>query len=194
MGSMWRNAMRYLGLAPDDEFEEYDDEPERQAGPQSRGAMAPQPVTRQPIQAVPQPRSPQVQPVHDEVRAQPMAAVRPLPLSNGPDAITPTVQQRETVRPRTPPATARTSVVLPKTFGDAQEVADRFKSNQPVIMNLQGIDRDLARRLIDFASGLCYGLAGQMDRVAKDVFLLTPADVHVPDEEMRRLKGRVDES
>ena len=38
MGSMWRNAMRYLGLAPDDEFEEYDDEPERQAGPQSRGA------------------------------------------------------------------------------------------------------------------------------------------------------------
>jgi cell division inhibitor SepF len=120
-----------------------------------------------------------------------MAAVRPLPV--GPDAITPTVQ-REPVRARTAPTTAKTSVVLPKSFGDAQEVADRFKSNQPVIMNLQGLDRDIARRLIDFASGLCYGLAGQMDRVAKDVFLLTPADVQVPDEEMRRLKGRVDES
>jgi cell division inhibitor SepF len=191
MGSMWRNAMRYLGLAPDDEFEDYDDESER-PGPANRNQGPPQAVSRQPIQAVPQPRSAQVQPVHDEVRVQPMAAVRPLPVG-ATDAITPTVQ-REAVRSRTPPTAAKTSVVLPKTFGDAQEVADRFKSNQPVIMNLQGLDRDVARRLIDFASGLCYGLAGQMDRVAKDVFLLTPADVQVPDEEMRRLKGRVDES
>lgn len=191
MGSMWRNAMRYLGLAPDDEFEEYDDEPERHVGPASRNQGAVQPVTRQPIQAVPQPRGAQSQPLQDDVRPQPMAAVRPLPL--GTDAITPTVQ-REVVRPRPAPATAKTSVVLPKTFGDAQDVADRFKANQPVIMNLQGLDRDVARRLIDFASGLCYGLAGQMDRVAKDVFLLTPADVQVTDEEMRRLKGRVDQS
>ena len=91
------------------------------------------------------------------------------------------------------PSLAKPNVVLPQSFGDAQEVADRFKANQPVIMNLQGLERDLARRLIDFASGMCYGLSGQMDRVAKDVFLLTPADVQVPDEEMRRLKGRADE-
>ena len=84
--------------------------------------------------------------------------------------------------------------MAPTSFDQAQELGDHYKSGTPVILNLQGVERDLTRRMVDFASGLCYGLAGQMDRVAKDVFLLTPADVHVPDEEMRRLKGRVDES
>jgi cell division inhibitor SepF len=124
-------------------------------------------------------------------RQEAMASVRPLPIPN--NEVTPS-PAREVVRPRSAPAFARPNVVLPRSFTDAQEVADRFKGNQPVIMNLQGLDRDLARRLIDFASGLCYGLSGQMDRVAKDVFLLTPADVQVPDEEMRRITGRVNDS
>jgi cell division inhibitor SepF len=118
-----------------------------------------------------------------------MASVRPLPITNHDS--TPPIQ-REVVRPRPAPSFARPNVVLPRSFTDAQEVADRFKANQPVIMNLQGLDRDLARRLIDFASGLCYGLGGQMNKVAKEVFLLTPVEVQVPDEEMRRLTGRVD--
>ena len=57
-------------------------------------------------------------------------------------------------------------------------------------MNLQEIDRDLSRRLIDFASGLCYGLGGTMDKVANSVYLLTPADVQVSDEDKRRLQER----
>jgi cell division inhibitor SepF len=188
---MWRNAMRYLGLAPDDEFEDYDDEPERPAAPATRAQTVVQPVSRQSIQAVPQTRAQPQNVAYEDLRQPQMASVRPLPVANPDPPVT--AVPREVVRPRTP-AFARPTVVLPHSFGDAQEVADRFKANQPVIMNLQGLERDLARRLIDFASGMCYGLAGQMDRVAKDVFLLTPADVQVPDDEMRRLKGRVDES
>jgi cell division inhibitor SepF len=190
MGSMWRNAMRYLGLAPDDEFEDYDDEPERQTGPIQRTPAPVQSLSRQPIQAVPQ-RGPAPSGTFDDARQPQMASVRPLPVTSQDVGVV--AVPREVARPRGGPAFARPNVVLPHSFGDAQEVADRFKANQPVIMNLQGLERDLARRLIDFASGMCYGLSGQMDRVAKDVFLLTPADVQVPDEEMRRLKGRADE-
>jgi cell division inhibitor SepF len=89
-----------------------------------------------------------------------------------------------------PVSSAKPHVVLPASFNQAQEVGDRFKSNQPVIVNLQAVDRDLARRLIDFASGLCYGIGGQMERVAKDVYLLTPSDVEVSDDERRRLSER----
>ena len=190
MGSMWRNAMRYLGLAPDDEFEDYDDEPERQAGPIQRTPAPVQPLSRQPIQAVPQ-RGQAPSGAFDDARQPQMASVRPLPVTNQDVGVV--AVPREVSRPRGGPSLAKPNVVLPQSFGDAQEVADRFKANQPVIMNLQGLERDLARRLIDFASGMCYGLSGQMDRVAKDVFLLTPADVQVSDDEMRRLKGRADE-
>ena len=63
----------------------------------------------------------------------------------------------------------------PRRFDQAQEVADRFKEGNPVIMNLEGADREVARRLIDFASGLCYGLDGSMEKVANGVYLLKPA-------------------
>ena len=85
---------------------------------------------------------------------------------------------------------AKPHVLSPTSFNDVQEVADKFKSSQPVIVNLQGADRDLSRRLIDFASGLCYGLGGQMQRVADQVYLLTPANVEVSAEERRRLQER----
>jgi cell division inhibitor SepF len=83
---------------------------------------------------------------------------------------------------------AKPSVVVPVSFNEAQEVADKFKGSQPVIVNLQSADRDLARRLIDFASGLCYGLGGQMEKVANQVYLLTPSNVEVSAEERRRLQ------
>jgi cell division inhibitor SepF len=81
-------------------------------------------------------------------------------------------------------------LVAPNGFNDAQEIGDKLKANQPVIVNLQGVNRDLSRRLIDFASGLTYGLGGQMERVAEQVFLLTPSNVEVPAEEKRRLQER----
>jgi cell division inhibitor SepF len=78
-------------------------------------------------------------------------------------------------------------LVVPKSFNDAQQVADQFKDAIPVILNLQGTDTDLSKRLIDFASGLTYALDGGMQRIADKVFLLTPRNVEVSAEERARL-------
>jgi cell division inhibitor SepF len=78
-------------------------------------------------------------------------------------------------------------LVVPKNFNDAQQVADQFKDQIPVILNLQGTDTDLSKRLIDFASGLTYALDGGMQRIADKVFLLTPRNVEVSAEERARL-------
>jgi len=78
-------------------------------------------------------------------------------------------------------------LVIPKSFNDAQQVADQFKDAVPVILNLQGIDAELSKRLIDFASGLTYALDGGMQRIADKVFLLTPRNVEVSAEERARL-------
>jgi cell division inhibitor SepF len=81
----------------------------------------------------------------------------------------------------------RVHFVAPRSFNDVQDVADKFKQSIPVILNLQGTDTDLSKRLIDFSSGLTYALDGGMDRIADKVFLLTPRNVEVSSEERARL-------
>jgi cell division inhibitor SepF len=78
-------------------------------------------------------------------------------------------------------------LVIPKSFNDAQQVADKFKDEIPVVLNLQGTDTDLSKRLIDFASGLTYALDGGMQRVADRVFMLTPRNVEISAEERAQL-------
>jgi cell division inhibitor SepF len=78
-------------------------------------------------------------------------------------------------------------LVIPKSFNDAQQVADKFREGIPVILNLQGIDTPLVMRLIDFASGLTYALDGGMQRIADKVFMLTPRNVELSAEERARL-------
>ena len=86
-----------------------------------------------------------------------------------------------------PAATSQVHFVAPKSFNDVQNVADKFKDTIPVILNLQGTDTDLSKRLIDFSSGLTYALDGGMQRIADKVFLLTPRNVEVSAEERARL-------
>jgi cell division inhibitor SepF len=81
----------------------------------------------------------------------------------------------------------RMHLVIPKSFNDAQQVADRFKDDIPVVLNLQGTENDLSKRLIDFASGLTYALDGGMQRVADRVFMLTPRNVEISAEERAQL-------
>jgi cell division inhibitor SepF len=81
----------------------------------------------------------------------------------------------------------RVHLVIPKSFNDAQQIADKFKDSIPVILNLQGVDTDLSKRLIDFASGLTYALDGGMQRIADKVFMLTPRNVEISAEERARL-------
>jgi cell division inhibitor SepF len=88
------------------------------------------------------------------------------------------------------PASVRVHLVVPRSFNDAQQIADKFKDGIPVIINLQSSDQDLSKRLIDFASGLTYALDGGMQRVADKVFLLTPRNVEVSAEERARMLER----
>jgi cell division inhibitor SepF len=81
----------------------------------------------------------------------------------------------------------RVHLVIPKSFNDAQQVADKFKQSIPVVLNLQNSDTDLAKRLIDFASGLTYALDGGMQRIAHKVFMLTPRNVQISAEEKAEL-------
>ena len=87
-------------------------------------------------------------------------------------------------------ASVRVHLVVPRSFNDAQSIADKFKESVPVIVNLQGTDVELSKRLIDFSSGLTYALNGSMQRVADKVFLLTPRNVEVSAEERARLIDR----
>ena len=81
-------------------------------------------------------------------------------------------------------------ILAPQSFGDAKELADEFKAIVPVVMDLKGVDRELARRLIDFASGICYAMDGSMEKIASQVFLLIPVGVEVSADERRRLEER----
>jgi len=81
----------------------------------------------------------------------------------------------------------RVHFVVPKTYNDAQDLADKFKQSIPAILNLQSSDATLSIRLIDFASGLTYALDGGMQKIAEKVFLLTPRNVEVSAEERAAL-------
>ena len=204
--STFKKAMIYLGLGPDEEYDAFDDYAPNPEGADVASA-APRPAMRavaEPAAAAPAaattrpsptPRpSATVRPIaasrpepSGSVRVVPSEAaqaprpapVEPAPAPANPNEIQPAVRIVDS-RPASPHA------VSPTTFNDAQSIGDRFKSGQAVIVNLQGADRDLRRRLVDFASGLCYALGGKMDRVADQVYLLTPADVEISDADTRR--------
>jgi cell division inhibitor SepF len=156
----FKRMMSYLGLVDDDEYDEYDPyeeqqqapaRPARTANPQGNGDFEPSGVTAG-------------------------SSIRPLSPYGGdqPSGVTVQPQRSSVVRPIVPVASSKPHTVTPKSFQDAQEIADRLKAGVPVIVNLQAADRDLMRRIIDFSSGLTYGLGGEMERTADRVYLLTP--------------------
>lgn len=200
---MWRKAMVYLGLGDDAEYDDYDagpgDEPGRNPSP-GRAQQPPQRQTPSSNVSTVSPSGPV--PSHSDEQSA-VSGVRPIgsrpdeprgaaPASQTvkPSGLGAARPRPQVVRPITVTPNAKPHVVVPASFNQAQEVADKFKGSQPVIMNLQEADRELSRRLIDFSSGLCYGLGGQMERLANQVYLLTPVSVEVSAEERRRLHER----
>ena len=175
---MFRTAMVWLGLVDDDEYDgadeqyylddEFDEAPEAApAAAQSRATAArPAAASESPVTVF----------RGRHARAEPEAPVATVPRPSAVKAI--------------PMPATRVHVMDPRGFNDAQEVGDRLKNGQPVILNLQGVDRDLQRRLIDFASGLAYALSGTMSKAADQVFLLTPSNSEISDEEKERLQAR----
>ncbi len=85
---------------------------------------------------------------------------------------------------------AKPRLHIPSSFDDASKMADDFRSGAPVVMNLSKVEKPTARRLVDFASGVCYVLSGGMERVAANVYLLTPAGVDVSADDRRRMQER----
>ena len=78
-------------------------------------------------------------------------------------------------------------IVRPTSYGDAQQIGDRLRRSLPVIVNLEGAEDDLFKRVVAFASGLVYGLDGNIQKLSKRIYLITPADMQVSSEDKRRL-------
>ena len=177
---MLKKAMIYLGLGPDEHYEEYDDE-----APRSQGAGASSAVrygeNRNHVHGT---HLSAVSGVVDASDPSLGRTVQPIPIRpvHGPDGengmqVGSPQLLRSQSRAVGGQITRKPHAVSPEDFHDAKEIGDRFKSGQAVIVNLQAVDRDLRRRLVDFSSGLCYGRDGKMDRVADQVYLLTPVEV-----------------
>lgn len=176
--AIFKKAMDYLGLGPEDAYDDYDvaPEPERQPRQQRHRDVEP----RRDSRAYPDDGDSSVRTLPSRpsfpTREPDMTGRRPLPATDD-SSVQPrpinTQRSTPTVRP-TPQSTLDPHTVRPRRFDSAQEIADKFKEGQPVIMNLEATDRDVSRRLIDFASGLCYGLHGTMEKVATGVYLLKP--------------------
>ena len=85
---------------------------------------------------------------------------------------------------------ARITTLHPRTYNEARTIGEHFRDGTPVIMNLtEMVDSD-ARRLVDFAAGLIFGLRGSIDKVTNKVFLLSPANVEVTAEDKARIAER----
>jgi cell division inhibitor SepF len=158
----WHRALVYFGLA-EEYHDDYDDD------------LAPEPDLEDRYRERPNVRRLRRRRdefddifADDEPRARPTTALRSVRGGNGNGDV-------------------RVHLVVPKSFNDAQQIADRFKDSVPVILNLQSSDTDLSKRLIDFASGLTYALDGGMQRIADKVFMLTPRNVEISAEERARL-------
>jgi cell division inhibitor SepF len=166
---LWSRTLVYFGIAEDEEWDEDFETSERQLEEGYRRR------DRQNVRRLPSTAD-------DDVDDWP---------SEEPAAASPPRRERSTrLRSVSAPAPAKVHLVAPRAFNDAKQIADRFKAQVPVIINLQGADTDLSKRLIDFASGLTYALNGGMQRVADKVFLLTPRNVEVSAEERARLLER----
>ena len=70
-------------------------------------------------------------------------------------------------------------VIRPTSMEDTREIADTLVDNSTVILNLEGIDMELAQRIIDFTSGACYSLGGSLQKVSDYIFILTPSSVGI---------------
>jgi cell division inhibitor SepF len=183
--SFMKKTMAYLGLV-DDDYDDYDDfesrSPSAAVGRTSQRVVGTIDDVDEPTTAIPSPRIRTLTPSESlgssVVTTPSPAGPRP---TVGTSSVRPISQES---------AGARVHIVAPGRFADAQEIANRLMNNQPVIVNMQSADRDLQRRMIDFCSGVTYALSGGMERVADEVFLLTPSNVKVSDEERQRLADR----
>jgi cell division inhibitor SepF len=152
-----RKVGEYLGLVEQAEFDDEFDEFEPAPAPRST--------------AVARTSSPTVASIDDHRRPSDEHR-RPMPKA------VPTVHNTDV---------SRIETVTPRTYNDARTVGEHYRSGVPVIMNLSEIDDNDAKRLVDFAAGLVFAVHGTINRVTAKVFLLSPENVLVTDEDKQRI-------
>ena len=189
IGDTWRRALEYFGLVDGDYIEEGEYTDEHDVGTGGGGGGGPDTMPGE----VAAPRE-RVSPARERGRGG-----GDIDDIFGDDESPPRRRAPSRAAPETPPpdmtpagrggngADVQMNLVNPRSFNDAQQVADHFKNSRPVILNLQDTNTDLARRLIDFCSGLTYALGGGMQKIANQTFLLTPANVNVSAAEAERM-------
>src|SRR5215204_4096212 len=182
----WRRALEYFGLVEGDYIEEgeYDEGDTGTDLALDDTAVAP----REPVRSMPSRRRMRDDDI-DDIFGDEEPAPRRGRVREAEDAAEEPVPRRGRRRSArgNGGGVASMHVVTPRSFNDAQQVADEFKRNKPVIINLQSTDRELSKRLIDFSSGMTYALGGGMQRISQGIFLLTPENVEVSAEEKARL-------
>jgi cell division inhibitor SepF len=168
--SFFRRAMDYLGLSGEEAYDDYDMSMEYER-PQRVARPAPDQGRRSNFD--PEYSSETQRPAARPMRVDDTGAAR-RPDDSGLQ-VRPVGTARTSPTVRTIPTAGETVTVRPRNFNQAQEIADHFKDGVPVIVNLEGADREMSRRIIDFASGMCYALSGTMEKVGSGVYLLKPA-------------------
>jgi cell division inhibitor SepF len=163
MAGVLRKTMVYLGLVEQD-GDEYDDLMEDELEPTGQvrrlGADESVPVRRYPA---------------TESRGALAVESRTRP-----------VEQARVESPEVP--SYRITTFVPAKYNDAKEIGENFRQNVPVIMNLTEMDDESAKRLVDFAAGLTFGLHGSLEKVTNKVFLLSPSNVTVSAEDKARIR------
>ncbi|MFE4976572.1 cell division protein SepF [Kitasatospora sp. NPDC056651] len=196
MAGAMRKMAVYLGLVEDETYDgqgydpddDYDADPEPiRTGQRTEDIPRPTPA---PAAAAPAPVSsitpqpvPAAVPIRQETpRMAPVSSITPERRHNleksAPVIMPKVVNEREPYRITT---------LHPRTYNEARTIGEQFRGGTPVIMNLTEMDDTDAKRLVDFAAGLVFGLHGSIERVTQKVFLLSPANVDVTAEDKARI-------
>ncbi|HET6759878.1 MAG TPA: cell division protein SepF [Propionibacteriaceae bacterium] len=173
MAERLKRAAAWLGLVTDDRYGEYDDAAYDDAV--NYEELIDEESAGEPVAAPDKPAT--VTPL--ESRRQPAAAPTSVP-SSGTTTLAPHSRTADV---------SRITTVHPRTYNEARIIGEHFRDGVPVIMNLSDMEDVDAKRLVDFAAGLIFGLRGSIERVTSKVFLLSPHDVSVAAEDKERIAG-----
>lgn len=197
MAERLKRAAAWLGLVTDDRYADYDDvddtehteslSREELVG-QGASALAPSDHSQAGHSPSGSTASGQLPPGRAPAREpQPHASASVTPLE--------TRRPASTTAPQPTPSTNRAAdmyrivTVHPRTYNEARTIGEHFRDGVPVIMNLSEMEDVDAKRLVDFAAGLIFGLRGTIERVTSKVFLLSPQNVNVTAEDKERIAG-----
>ena len=196
MAGAMRKMAVYLGLVEDDGYDgrgfdpddDFEPEPEperdrRRHQPPHQSRSRTNGTNRYESLSPRRPREPVQLPAESgrPARIAPVASItpeRPNLEKNAPVIMPKVVSEREPYRITT---------LHPRTYNEARTIGEHFREGTPVIMNLTEMDDTDAKRLVDFAAGLVFGLHGSIERVTQKVFLLSPANVDVTAEDKARI-------